>query len=134
PGGLAACRCRPLSQIKLAGYPVREVSEVKIDGDVVDPSGYRLDGWRYLVRLDDPGPPLVHRRWPRCQNLALADDQPGTFSVSYSFGLDPPLIAVQAAAELACQLLKACASGSGAGSSVLPVGVARVSRQGITLE
>src|SRR5438128_508567 len=82
PGG---CGC--LSTVRLSGYPVREVSEVKIDGDVVDPSEYRLDGWQDLVRMDDPGPPVRKRRWPHSQNLALDDDQPNTFSVTYSHGV-----------------------------------------------
>lgn len=128
------CGCGSLSRVKLPGYPVREIDEVKVDGEVVDPDSYRLDGWRWLTRLDDPGPPLVKRRWPACQNLALNDDQAGTFSVTYAHGIEPPLIGVQAVAELACQLFKACATAGGTGENVLPVGVARITRQGVELE
>jgi hypothetical protein len=122
------CGCQPLRTIKLAGYPVREISEVTIDGDVVDPATYRLDRWRELVRLDDPGPPVVQRRWPLCQNLAL-EDGPGTFFVTYTHGVSPPPIALSAAAELACQLWRSC---NGDACS-LPSGVTRVERQGITI-
>lgn len=125
-----SCGCGHLSLIKLAGYPVRSIVEVKIDGDVVDPSEYRLDRWRELVRLDDPGPPVVHNHWPKCQNLALADDQPGTFSVTYEFGVDPPPLGLHAAAELACQLYAAC---SGADCE-LPRNATRVVRQGIEVD
>lgn len=124
--------CLPVSKITLAGYPVREIGDVKINGQVIDPSAYRLDRWRYLVRLDDPGPPLVRNRWPACQNLSLDDDQDGTFSVAYSHGVDPPLLGIQAAAELACQLYAACPGGSGDCS--LPVGTVRVERQGVTID
>jgi hypothetical protein len=61
--------CRPLSRIRLAGYPVREIVEVLVDGAVLpalDDNGnpnYRLDRWRFLVRMDDPGPPVQPRSW-----------------------------------------------------------------------
>ncbi len=124
------CGCRPLSKVRLSGYPVREILEVKIDGAVVDPAGYRLDGWRDLVRLDDPADPTNPRRWPGCQTLSLNDDQPGTFSVSYAFGVDPPELGRQAAAQIACQLFAACQGQE----CQLPAGVARVVRQGIEIE
>ncbi len=127
------CGCGVLHQVKLAGYPVREIEEVKIDGDVIDPSTYRLDRWRYLVRLDDPGPPVRKRRWPSCQNLALDDTEPSTFSITYSFGVDPPLLGINAAAELACQLYRACPGVDG-GDCNLPAGVTRVERQGLTFD
>lgn len=124
------CGCQPLSQVLLNGYPVREITKVKIDGAVVDASQYRLDGWRYLVRLDDPGPPVTTQRWPGCQNLALADDQPGTFSVSYRYGIDPPQLGRDAAAQLACELYKAC-SGQ---ACQIPSNTTKVQRQGVTID
>lgn len=124
------CGCAPLAKVKLGGYPVREISEVLIDGDVVDPATYRLDGWRWLVRLDDPGPPVTDRMWPACQNLALDDDQPGTWSVSYTWGVDPPPLGRSAAAELACELYRAC-SGEECG---LPANATRIVRQGIEIQ
>lgn len=128
--GTRGCGCGALQQIKLAGYPVRQIDEVKIDGAVVDPATYRLDRWRYLVRLDDPGPPLEKRRWPSCQNRALADDQEGTFSVAYSWGTDPPPAGIHAAAELACQLYAAC----GGGECKIPSRATRVVRQGFEID
>ncbi len=116
------CGCGFLSRVRLAGYPVREVTEVKISGDVLDPGEYRLDGWRFLVRLNDTA-------WPACQDLSLDGDQPGTFEVSYLWGVDPPSLAVAAAAELACQLFTAC--NPDAGDCALPSGVVEVVRQGV---
>ncbi|MFL5309679.1 MAG: hypothetical protein ACJ79H_04405 [Myxococcales bacterium] len=125
------CGCEPMSRVKLAGYPVREIVEVKIDGVVVDPASYRLDRWRYLTRMDDPGPPVVRRHWPSCQNMSLEDDQPGTFSVSYRYGVDPPQLGRDAAAELGCQLYLQCADSD---SCLLPEGTTKVDREGITIE
>lgn len=122
--------CTPLQQITLPGYPVQQVTEVLIDGDVVDPATYRLDNRRDLVRMDDPGPPYVKNYWPGCQNLALEADQPGTFQVSYTWGMAPPQVGVEAAAELACELFKSCQGAECA----IPAGATRVTRQGVTIE
>ncbi len=61
--------CEP-SLVKLAGAPIREITEVKIDGDILDPSEYRIFNDRYLQRLDNA-------RWPRSQNLTLPDTEDG---------------------------------------------------------
>jgi len=125
-----SCGCGPDSMVLLAGAPVQEIVEVKIDGAVVDPSTYDLIRSRELVRLDDPGPPVVHRMWPGCQNVTLPDTEPGTFSVTYTWGGDPPPMGQMAAAELARQLWLAC----GAGECQLPSGVTRVVRQGVSYD
>jgi hypothetical protein len=124
------CSCRPLSSVRLAGYPVREIVEVMIDGDVIDPSEYRLDRDRELVAQYD-------RRWPRCQNLHLPPGDPGTWTVTYRHGLAPPPAGVLAAQELACQIAKAsCSNGDGGlvDDCELPAGTVRVTRQGITID
>ena len=115
------------STVKLAGS-VREVSEVKIDGVVIDPSEYRVDKEKYLVRLADADG--NHQAWPGCQRLDLADTEADTFSVTYTYGQEPPLLGLEAAAELACQL----AAAIGGGECLLPAGVTKVTRQGITIE
>jgi hypothetical protein len=117
------CGCSALSKITLAGYPVREVVEVKIDGDVVDPTTYRMDAWRHLVRLDGA-------QWPGCQTLDLPDTEEGTFSVTYTYGQTPPQMAKDAATALACEIYR---SFNGL-ECALPVGATRVTRQGITIE
>lgn len=124
------CGCAPLSRVKLPGYPVQSISEVLIDGVAVDPALYRVDAGRYLIRLADPDGSAAS--WPGCQRLDLADTEPGTFSVTYVFGSAPPLHAVAAANELACQLWKACPGN--AGECDLPKGVVRIQRQGVTIE
>lgn len=117
--------CSP-SLIKLAGVPVREVTEVLIDGDVVDPTTYRVFNDRYLQRLDNG-------HWPTSQNLTLADTEDGTFSITYTYGADPPALGVAAAASIACEMFKACDNAT-SGACVLPTGVTRITRQGITID
>lgn len=121
--------CGSLSRVKLGGYPVREIEEVKINGDVIAAENYRLDSWKYLTYLDDPTTGAI-QRWPACQNLALDDDQPGTFSVTYLSGVEPPQAGLDAAAELACQL----AAFGVTGECDLPNGVVQIVRQGITID
>lgn len=133
------CRgCGTLSKVKLSGYPVTEIVEVKIDGAVLgafDSNGnpnYKLaENRRDLIRLDDPGPPQQPRRWPACQNMALDSSQPGTFEVTYRHGVNPPPLGMDAAAELACQLYVACSGGE---NCVLPAGVTRVVRQNVEVD
>ena len=114
--------CDP-SKVLLSGYPVRQIIEVKIDGVVLDPTEYGLWKWRWLVRKNDA-------IWPRCQDLTLEDTEEGTWSVSYTYGLDPPITGQLAATELACELYRACSGGDCA----LPKGVTRVVRQGVVVE
>ena len=123
------CGCRPLSRALLAGQPL-EVSEVKIDGVVVDPATYRLDQRRWLTRVNDLSAPDTALTWPGCQNLALPDTEHGTWSVTYTYGEDQPQAAINAATELACQIYKAC-NGQ---ECQLPTGTTRVARTGVTIE
>lgn len=117
--------CSP-SLVKLAGVPVREIEEVLIDGDVVDPTTYRIFNDRYLQRLDNG-------RWPHAQNLTLPDTEDHTFSISYTYGADPPALGVSAAAQIACEMFKACDNAT-TGACALPTGVTRITRQGITID
>lgn len=114
--------CNP-SRIKLSGYPIREITQVKIDGDVLAETEYRLDKRRWLIRKNGA-------RWPTQQNLTLDDTEDGTFSISYTYGQDAPTLGKQAAAQLACELYKECSTGNCA----LPKGTTRISRQGIVVE
>lgn len=123
------CGCGVLSRVNLSGYPVISIQEVKIDGDVVDPSGYRLDDNEYLTRLADPTT-LNEQFWPSCQRLDVGPNDQGSFAVSYSFGTDPPLPGVAAAKQLACELYKACTTGV----CDLPTGVTQIDRQGISIK
>ena len=101
------------------GLPIREVTEVRIAGEVVDPSLYSLEG------------DLLYRRggaqWPN-QDLTLPLDEPGTWSVEYMQGTPPPAGTGTLVALLAKEFLDAC----GGGKCRLPRRVQTVSRQGVT--
>jgi hypothetical protein len=127
------CRsgCSPLSKVRLAGYPVVEITEVKIDGEVLDPSEYTLYDHRYLVRMEDADG--RKQQWPGCQDLDRAEGD-GTFFISYTYGVDPPVIAGLAARELACSIAQACPDANGQADCELPSGTVRVTRQGITID
>jgi hypothetical protein len=115
--------CSP-SRVKLAGYPIRAITQVLINGDVVSPTEYTIWNQRYLTRLDDS-------RWPVAQDLTQADTEESTFSITYTYGADPPAMGVSAAAQLGCELYRAC---GGDTNCALPQGTTRVTRQGIVIE
>lgn len=125
------CSCVRLSKIRLAGYPVSEISEVLIDGEIIDPSEYRLDRGRELVRLADADGNA--QSWPTCQRLDLSSGE-GTFFVTYTYGENPPLSGVRAAAQLACELAKQCPGVGSEEECALPTGTVRVARMGITID
>lgn len=128
--GGRSCGCSPLSEIQLAGH-VREIDEVRIDGVALDPSEYRLDPHGRLVRMRDPTEPNVRLTWPGCQILDLDDTEEGTFAIDYTYGLDPPQSARDAAAQLACQLWAAC---NNSGRCKLPQGTRQLVRGGLTVQ
>ena len=121
------CNCAPLSRVMLPGYPVTEITEVKIDGVAVASTTYRLDEWQYLTRMRDPADPTVPLYWPACQILALDDTEAGTWSVTYKSGIAPPLAGKAAATALACELLPGA-------DCKLPSGATRIVRQGLTID
>lgn len=120
-GCSGSCSCTMLDEALLPA-PTREVIRVMLDGEVMDPSRYRVDENRKLVRTDGA-------LWPMCQNMAAADDQPGTWSVTITVGEDVPLLARRAVGQLAAELAKDCA-GEGC---MLPYEVTSLSRQGVNL-
>lgn len=67
--------------------------------------------------------------WPKCQNLSLDDDQPGTMSVTLTYGRPVPELVRLAAGEFACQLIKACVGAP----CQLPQRLTSLSRQGVSM-
>jgi hypothetical protein len=118
------CSCSTIHQVRLPS-PVATVSEVKVDGVVLDPSAYRVDDWKWLVRLDGEA-------WPRCNDLNLADTEVGTWSVTASYGEVVPSLGSLAVGQLASAIYKGC-PGANAGTCPLPAATVRqVVRQGVT--
>jgi hypothetical protein len=120
------CGCNDMSRVPLAGY-VRQVTQVKIDGVVLDSSAYTVVDHRWLTRIDGS-------RWPSCSHVELPDTEEGTFSVNYTFGKQPPWMAIEAAKQLACQVYLSCSGGGDGADCQIPVGATRITRQGITVE
>jgi len=127
-----ACGCAPTSEVVLAGVPIREVEEVLIDGVALDPSEYDIIEPNKLVRVRDITDPRRRLVWPGCQIIDLPETEEGTFAVTYTYGADPPQTARSAAMALACEIWRACPTGTGECS--LPDNVARVAREGVTIE
>ena len=121
-GHVSACGCDSTKYVALPA-PVGRLDEVKVDGQVVPVSAYRLDSGRYLVRMDGED-------WPVTQDLTLPDTEPGTFSDTYLNAYPVDSLGAYAVGVLAMEFAKAC-SGS---KCRLPAGVTSISRQGITME
>ena len=118
-----SCSCEQTPTIVLPG-PVEDIVEVVIDGDVLDPSAYRVDNRTRLVRDDGEG-------WPTCQNLALPAGEEGTWSVRYRWGVPVPSGGQIAAGVLACEMAKAL---DGDKSCELPRRITnQITREGITV-
>lgn len=117
-----SCGCSSTPTLKL-GWPVREVTEVLLDGEVLPPSSYRLDNRSLLVRTDGG-------EWPTCQNIAAPPTEPGTWEISYVFGLPVPVGGQIAAGVLAVELAKAMCNDK---SCMLPQRVQSITRQGVTV-
>lgn len=123
------CGCAPRG-VELGNYPVTGVDEVKVDGVVLAESLYRVDDWRWLIRLDDPAG--TNPGWPCCQDMTFASTEPGTMEVTFTYGLAPPPGGVRAAATLACELALLCQPET-VGACRLNPRVTSLDRQGISM-
>lgn len=122
-----ACGCTRLPELDLGRVPVTDITAVKVDGvTLTEGVNYRLDDYRYLVRIDGEG-------WGCCQDLTLPDTEPDTFSVAFSYGLDPPPSGVLAAAVLGCELALSCSPESLSSHCRLPRNIQSLSRQGVSI-
>lgn len=104
--------------------PVQSVTEVIVDGAVLDDSAYRIDTRRRdaVLRIDGD-------QWPTCQNESAAEDEDGYFAMTVSWGVPVPAIGVSAVADLACWSLDSM-FGEGC---LLPDRATSVSRGGISV-
>lgn len=124
---IGQCGCSRLSEVSLGYVPVVNIVEVKVDGVVLDADRYRVDEWRYLVRLPDadgenPG-------WPCCQIMSRDTSEVGTWEVTLDYGSEPDRAGKRAAAALACQLMKVGTPGD----CDLPPNVQNLARQGVSM-
>lgn len=115
------CGCRPDCEVYLPA-PVASVTEVIVDGAVVDPSAYRVDDNKWLVRTDGGC-------WPDRADLSV-DSGVGFFQVAYVRGETVPPALLGAAGILACEYAKACVGGA----CRLPASVQSIARQGVNVQ
>lgn len=120
--GMGLCICAPRCQIYLPG-PVESVSEVLMDGAVVDTATYRVDDRVWLVRTG------TDNCWPLRQDYSLDVPAVGTLQVTYVRGTEPPAALLNAAGTLACEYAKACQGQA----CRLPSRVSSIARQGVSV-
>ncbi|MGV9913401.1 hypothetical protein [Streptomyces tendae] len=108
--------------------PVYDVTEVTIDGQVLEPEEYRVDAPGRLVRVGGGC-------WPDCQDMSAPPGEEGTFAVTYRIGLPVDEAAVAAVSEMTCHLLKGCAGGeNGSCGCNANRNFTRYVRQGVELD
>ena len=122
----AGCGCAGLhtcapSEIWLPSAAA-SITNVKVDGVILDPSAYRVDNGSLLVRQDG-------ERWPTAQDLGAPDDAAGTFSITYVPGPAVPVLGQVAAGALALEFVRACLGLP----CRLPAGVQSITRQGVEM-
>lgn len=112
---------RTMAEIGLPG-PVDSILEVRVDGEIVPSSAYRVDNRTWLVRTDGD-------TWPVCQDLTKPPTEPDTFTVTYKWGTPVPDGGRLAATVLACEMAKATLGRE----CSLPQRVQSVSREGVSI-
>ena len=124
---IGECRCEARCRIYLPG-PVASVESVTLDGNLVDPSTYRVDNYRWLIRTgtDASGNALC---WPTHQNYDK-DSGDDTLIVSYSRGTPVPPYLLAAAGIYACEWAKMCRGEK----CLIPSRVVTLTRQGTTFQ
>lgn len=122
-GGVESCGCTVHSAVVVPGDPIIDVTEITVDGTVVDPSLYALVDRRKIVRTDGEW-------WPCCQHVERAATEDGTFSVSYRYGAIPGQALLLALEVLACELATGWAND---GECRLPRRLTSLVREGVSM-
>lgn len=121
-----SCGCRVHDAVPLPGLPVSRVVSVTVDGvalDVTPGTGdVRIVDDRWLIRSNG-------QHWPCCQNLAAPLTEPGTWGITYEYGVVPEPPALLAAEVLACELV----AGWAGGDCNLPQRLTQLTYEGATM-
>lgn len=114
-GCSGSCDCNTVNSFTLPA-PVARITSITIAGDVVPTGSYVLMNARKVYRTDGG-------TWPLC------NDPPGSWWADVTYGHEVPQLGLLAAAELMCELVKACTPGE---VCRLPVNITAQTRQGIS--
>ncbi|WP_030672488.1 hypothetical protein [Streptomyces sp. NRRL B-1347] len=118
------CSCEELCEIRLDG-PVYDIVSVQEGPETLPDTAYRVDGSGTLLRTDG-------ECWPDCQDMAAAEGEEDTLTVTYRTGLPLDEAAVAAVSALTCHLIKGC--GTGACGCKANRNLTRLNRQGTEYE
>lgn len=114
--GCCSGRCNERC-VKLPG-PINSVTQVVIDGEVLDPAAYRVRGFRRVCRVDGGS-------WPCTQDFSVG----GTWFIEYVRGKPITTNMRAYASMLGCEFAKAiCGT-----TSCLPENVVNIVRDGVTI-
>ena len=119
--GQGCQNCKPNCVVYLPG-PVASVSQVIVDGTIVDPSTYVVYDRRWLTRLS------TDDCWPLQADFNVVSGT-GFFEVTYLRGTPVPAAVLNAAGTLACEYAKACLGEA----CQLPSRVVSIARQGVSV-
>jgi hypothetical protein len=110
-------------------YPVTEIVQVKIDGEVIPEDEYELRDFKSLVRIRPSRStvPVARYGWPTSQVMDLPDTESGTFSIEFKYGVPPPASGMLAAKKLSEVFALPQLGGEG-----YPRRVTQLARQGVT--
>lgn len=112
-----------VTEVDLGKYPVTSILSVKVDGATLPVSAYFLKDSRTLQRVDGAF-------WPSTQKLHLNDTETETWSITMTWGSEPPPAVRSGTRRLACELLALSLDRP----SILSDRVRSVTRQGMSLE
>lgn len=123
--GCHPCACGTFSVLKLpTKFPIISIDEISIDGVALDDDAYRLDRNQWIVRMDG-------ERWPSCNSFGLPNTSAVEIRVEATIGREPPIELQMAAADLVCEIKKACGGDETCG---LPPHVRSIARRGVEIE
>lgn len=117
-----ACACGGPSYLRLLA-PVAAIGEILVDGvALVEGDDWRLYDGMWLVRAGGA-------RWRCCQDLTVPSSEDGTWSITYTHGIEVPAAGQAAAIALGCEIAKAM---GGAADCQLAGRVQSVTRDGVS--
>lgn len=106
------------------GERVQSIQWVMIDGEVLQPSEYRLAMGDRLVRTGG-------LRWPHCQDRTKGLDQLGTWGIRYTHGMPVDAVTKRAVIDTTMELVKLAVPGSK--DRKLPSNTTSVRQSGVSL-